>query len=157
MQTLLEQIQNIAIVFGLAFFMVIVAMGIDLALGLRKAKQRGEYRSSTGLRKTVTKLLIYGGAMVLTFFVDVLLNWSGMLHIFHMNNAVGMPVITCLAALFIIAIELKSIFEKADKKTRNDAANAAAALADILKNKDAAAALEEVLKRVRSEESGERS
>lgn len=137
MQELVQQIHDIAMVFGIAFFMVLVAMSIDLVLGLRKAKQRGEYRSSTGLRKTITKLLIYGGALVMVFFADVLLNWSGLYSIFHWNVMESKPIVTCLATIFILAIELKSIFEKADAKIKKEANDTAAMIAAILKDKNA--------------------
>ena len=49
------QLMIIACIYALVLFVVF----LDLWAGIRKAKQRGEYRSSYGLRKTVDKISRY--------------------------------------------------------------------------------------------------
>ena len=44
------------IVVAVVYFLVLIAIFLDLWAGVRKAKQRGEFRSSFGLRKSVELL-----------------------------------------------------------------------------------------------------
>ena len=55
---------------------VILAMTIDLISGLNKAKQRGEIRSSWGLKRTLNKFIMYMGSLLIAGSIDVLLNLS---------------------------------------------------------------------------------
>lgn len=98
-----------------------IAMVIDLISGIRKAKQRGELRSSEGYKRTVDKALKYYSLLILCFLVDVIA-----------SMIVSVPYFTLAAGIGIILIEIKSWYEKADEKDRNDIATIAA----LVKSKD---------------------
>ena len=126
---------KLAIVLIMWLF-VTIAMSADLLAGWRKAKERGEVRSSYGLRRTVNKAVMYYALMLFAFMFDCI----GMFFYPH-------PYITLIATAFLIFIEGKSIFEKANEKDRrrfNDSANT---LATILDNRnDLVDGIVEVLK-----------
>lgn len=53
---------------------ILVGMMWDLAVGIRKAMERGEARTSYGLARTATKMLTYYGAFCIGACIDVLLH-----------------------------------------------------------------------------------
>lgn len=55
--------------FGI-YMLVLLLIGADLWSGYRKAKQRGEARTSYMLRKTVDKIARYYNALLALTFVD---------------------------------------------------------------------------------------
>ncbi|MGM9804037.1 MAG: hypothetical protein ACI308_07665 [Muribaculaceae bacterium] len=108
------------------YLLVLVAVLADLWSGLRKARKRGEARRSEALRRTVSKLGQYYNVMLsltvvdamqmgLAWYVSVACDWHVPL----------LPLLTVLGAIGIAAIEVKSIYEKAEQKTRRDYVNAA--------------------------------
>jgi len=118
------------------FFCVIVlfAMCIDLASGLYKAKQRGEVRSSYGLKRTLSKFITYEGGMLIAAGVDIMILYCKMFELFHINILVGIPVITGLVGIFLCVVEFISVREKADKKIKREMSDAAALLSKMLEN-----------------------
>lgn len=119
----------------MACIIVLLSMMIDLASGLHKAKMRGEIRSSWGLKRTLTKFITYEGAVILAFFVDVFLFWSRLFELFHLNAITGVPVVTCLIGIFLVVVELMSIMEKSDRKTKKDFSEAGELLTKALSSK----------------------
>lgn len=117
-----------------AMVIVLMAMAIDLASGLYKAKLRGEIRSSWGLKRTLTKFITYEGGMIIAAGVDMLMHMSQLVHLFGLETISGVPVITCLVGVFLLVVEFISIREKADKKTQKEMAEAANLLAQMLTN-----------------------
>ena len=51
-------------------FIVMVAMGWDFASGYYKAKLRGEERNSYGMRRTVSKFILYAGSVCIACGID---------------------------------------------------------------------------------------
>lgn len=98
-----------------------IAMFIDLIAGVRKARQRGEIRSSYGYKRTVDKALKYYSLLLLCFMIDVIA-----------SLIITVPYFTMAAGIGIIMIEIKSWYEKADEKEKKDINM----IAEILKNKD---------------------
>lgn len=94
-------------IVAIMWLLVAVAITLDLVSGWRKAKQRGEARTSFGLRRTVSKTVLYYALMLFAFMFDCI----GM---FFYDE----PCVTLVAAGFLIFIEAKSIFEKAHDKDR---------------------------------------
>lgn len=68
---------------------ILFAMCWDLAVGLRKAKQRGEARTSYGVSRTATKLLTYFGAFGVGSCIDVLLHVGRSVVLFGIRQGVG--------------------------------------------------------------------
>ncbi len=92
------------------YSLVLVVIFLDLWAGIRKAKQRGEYRSSFGLRKTVEKVGKYYNMIFTITVIDAI----QMLAISQINAQVKnqfpvIPFFTFLGAVFVGFIELKSI------------------------------------------------
>ena len=55
--TIFDGIGNMLLIAIMAMLIVLFAMIVDLISGLRKAKIRGEYRSSEALKRTFTKFI----------------------------------------------------------------------------------------------------
>ena len=120
----------------MAMLIVFFAMMIDLASGLRKAKIRGELRSSQALKRSITKFITYEGSMIIALGVDMLIHMSKLAQMFGLDIVYGVPVITCLVGVFLLAVEFMSVREKADQKTKKEMSEAAALLAKMLENEN---------------------
>ncbi len=107
------------------WLMVFVAIVLDLISGWRKAKERREARTSFGLRRTVSKAVLYYALMLFAFMFDCI----GMF--FYPQ-----PYVTLIAAAFLIFIECKSIFEKAHDKEKNRMSKGFEELSAMIHNKD---------------------
>lgn len=118
-----------------ACIIVLVAMLVDLASGLHKAKMRGEIRSSWGLKRSLTKFITYEGGMMIAFGVDILIYFSRLFELFHLNVITGVPVVTCLIGIFLLLVEFMSIREKSDKKTKKDFSEAGELITKLLESK----------------------
>lgn len=100
---------------------VLVAMIVDLIMGVRKARQRGEATMSYGLKRTVDKAIRYYGLIVLFVLLDIIA-----------SIAISLPYFTMIGGAFIVSIEIKSWFENATIKEKKQVD----AIIELLKNKD---------------------
>lgn len=130
-----QTIKEMAVLAGIACIIVLFAMTIDLISGLYKAKQRNEIRSSWGLKRTLSKFIMYEGGMMIAFGVDALIHFSRLFELFHLFPIVGTPIVTCLIGIFLLVVEFMSIREKSDKKTKKDFSEAGEALAKLIESK----------------------
>lgn len=122
----------------LIYMLVLVMIFLDLWAGVRKARQRGEYRSSYGLRKTGIKVAQYFNVLMLMTVVDAL----QMLFIWHLNSQISfkiptVPLFTFCMAIFYGVIEGKSMYEKAEDKDKGKYQDAAKLAKEVLSNKEA--------------------
>lgn len=109
---------NLFIIF-VEYILVLLAICADLWSGVRKAKERGEARTSYGYKRTVDKLSRYYNFM----FAFTVLDAMQMVGVWYLGQFYGygvplFPVATLLGAIALCAIEIKSIYEKADEKER---------------------------------------
>lgn len=104
----------------IAMILVFFAMVIDLICGLYKAKQRGEFRSSEALKRTLSKFISYEGGLIIASMADVMIYLCKMYELLGVEILIGVPLITCLIALFLLVVEWMSVRETADAKTRKD-------------------------------------
>lgn len=117
----------------------------DLISGIRKAKRRGEFRTSTGLRRTIDKILRYHLALFMLNMIDAA-------HIFSFWYLNGwwefhvpcFPLFSTIGAMGEGVIEVKSIFEKAEEKDKAKYIELGHILAEIAKHKDANEAIEKL-------------
>lgn len=111
-----DSLSNKLIVIAICWILVIFAMTIDLISGCHKAKQRGEYRSSAGFKRTVSKFIMYISALALAFMADCLFDFV----ITSFNSFIpAIPYLTIVVSLYIIiAVEGRSVLEKASDKER---------------------------------------
>lgn len=120
----------------------------DLWSGVRKAKLRGEFRSSFGFRKTITKLTSYYNLQFVLTIVDILCA----LVIINGEYSIALfPYFTLLGVFFVAFIEIKSIYEKADAKQKTRTEDALNTLIKIVHNREDIAKMLEALKEVNHE------
>ena len=97
---------------------ILTAILWDLAVGVRKAKLRGEQRTSYGLSRTATKLLTYYGAYGVGLCIDSLLHFGRVWELLGIDKLNGVPIIALLIGVFLCVVEILSIRESADEKMR---------------------------------------
>lgn len=131
---ILNGIGNMLLIAVATMLVVFIAMMVDLASGLRKAKIRGELRSSQALKRTFTKFITYEGGMVIALCFDILIHMSRLPQLFGLEAIAGIPVIMCLVGAFLCVVEFISVREKADQKTRKQMSDAAELLNSLLAN-----------------------
>lgn len=112
-------------IVGIMWLLVTVAYILDLISGYRKAKERKEARTSYGLRRTVSKAVLYYALMLFAFMFDCIGTF------FY-----PLPYITFAAAGFLIFIEAKSILEKANDKDKRKMEKSLKDISILLENKD---------------------
>lgn len=112
-------------VVGFVWLLVAIAIIIDLISGVRKAKERGEMRTSYGFKQTVNKVVLYYTFMLFALLIDCIGTF------FY-----PLPFVTFIAAGFLIFIEAKSFFEKAHDKDKRKFNKSLQELAIILENKE---------------------
>lgn len=112
--------ENMLAIVVLACMIVFIAMCVDLVSGLHKAKQRKEIRSSYGLKRSLGKFIMYEGGMLIACGVDLLMHFCKLLKVLHLDVVYGIPIITCLLGIFLLAVEFLSVREKADDKTKTE-------------------------------------
>lgn len=119
------------------YILVLFSVLADLISGVRKAKQRGEARRSTALRRTVDKVSRYYVALFALTIIDMMqmsaISYLRLLEGF--DSFLLFPLFTLLGSLGIALIEVKSIYEKAEEKEQRDYRDAASLLKSILSNK----------------------
>ncbi|MEY8608474.1 phage holin family protein [Parabacteroides segnis] len=125
-------IYEMLIVVVFEFFIVLFAMGWDFASGYYKAKLRGEDRNSYGLRRTVSKFILYAGSICIASGIDSICFVCHFWDFVHFSPLAKVPVVTSIVAVFILVTEVRSIWEKADAKQRRQAGKAAAMIGSVL-------------------------
>ncbi len=106
-----------------------MAMIIDLAFGIKKAKELGVYRTSEGFKQTTKKAGLYYSVLLMTFFIDAICNIAALyLDVFKY------PLFSGLWSIYIIGTEAYSMYEKADKKMRRRKEQQAKELLELMKN-----------------------
>ena len=114
-QTLIDMSRLLA----LDAVIILVGMMWDLAVGIRKAQERGEARTSYGLARTATKMLTYYGAFGIGACIDVLLHVGRVWQLVGIADTLdSVPVVATLIAIFLCIIEGVSILENADAKAK---------------------------------------
>ena len=126
------QLMIIACIYALVLFVVF----LDLWAGIRKAKQRGEYRSSYGLRKTVDKISRYFNMLLVITVIDTV----QMLAISQLNPQTDhtlpiLPFFTFIGAMFVGFIELKSIYVNSEASEKAKIGEAAKILSQTIHHK----------------------
>lgn len=116
----MNEAESMLSIVVMACFIVLCAMVIDLVSGLIKAKQRGEIRSSWGLKRSLNKFIMYEGGMLIAAGIDLLMHASHVYQLFSLEAIYGIPVVTCLLGVFLLVVEFLSVREKADEKTRTE-------------------------------------
>ncbi|MDR1563106.1 MAG: phage holin family protein [Dysgonamonadaceae bacterium] len=130
---ILKQILPQIIMLAIMYSLVLTVIFLDLWAGVRKAKIRGEYRSSIGLRKKVEKIGKYFNMILVITVIDAM----QMIAIAQINPQVNvelpvLPFLTFIGCIFVGFIELKSVYEKAEDKERAEIARTAEIVGKVL-------------------------
>ena len=144
---ILEGTDKMIGVIVLSMVVVFFAMVLDLVSGLVKAKQRNEIRSSYGLKRTLSKFIMYEGGMLIAAGVDLLIQLSHLLELFHLGLLHGVPVITLLLGIYLLIVEGVSIGEKADQKIRGEMQKVNEIASKLMSREELVEVLTEVIKR----------
>ena len=116
--------------------LVLLAMTVDLACGVTKAKRNHEARTSYGLARTISKFLAYEGAVIVGAAIDCLLMTGRVWSLVRLDAWDGVPIVCSLLGVFLCAIEVVSIFESAKTKDTKRHIKELGALVSALSNKD---------------------
>lgn len=133
------------VIIVIACLIVLGAMIIDLGSGLYKAHQRNEFKSSWGLKRTLSKFIMYEGGMLIAAGVDLLIFLSKLFVLFHLDVIQGVPIITCLVGIFLLIVEGMSVHEKADEKTKTEIARVAEISAKMVNKEELVEALTQAI------------
>lgn len=117
---ILHGLPLLATILLVAMLAVLVAMGSDLCFGWRKAKMRGEARTSYAFSRSFSKFLLYMGMMIVSGCIDMLIHF--VMYMFNVYYYV--PVVAIGIAIVLCVTEIWSMKEKADEKTRSSIKNA---------------------------------
>jgi hypothetical protein len=96
-----SHIKALLTVLAVLYACVFVSVFIDLFFGVRRAKRLKIIRTSTGYRRTITKLTSYFGLMLMLSIADI-----------AASIIFPMPYFTVVGAIGIVMVEAKSVFEK---------------------------------------------
>jgi len=125
----------ILLILSCVYILVFFAIIADLFSGIRKARKRHEERTSYGLRRTVEKMAKYYNLMFALTVID-LMQMSGLWYLatFYDMSYPLFPIVSFIGAIGLGMVEIKSIFEKAEDKTRKDAEQIVKLIGDIAGN-----------------------
>lgn len=101
-----EHLYRFAFIVTLCMATMLVAMIIDLVLGVRKARANGEATTSTGLKKTCDKARKYFSPFMATVCIDMIAACAD----------IPVPFFSMLWAVYCVFCEFISIREKAWQK-----------------------------------------
>lgn len=120
------------LVIAIVCIIVLMAMMLDLVVGMRKAKMAGVYRSSEAFKRTVTKFITYEGGILVAGCIDFLILLTQIVSLIGLDVLTNVPIVTILIGILLCGVEGWSIWEKAEDKQRNRSAKIAGAALDLL-------------------------
>lgn len=118
----MERLTTLMFCGGLMLLCYIIILGLifcDLQAGIRKAKKRGEVRTSDGYKRTIAKIAQYFNMTFALSLIDVAqLCMLLFLYQFYQRDIIMIPWFTLLALGYVGFVEVKSIWEPADIKEK---------------------------------------
>lgn len=118
----MERLTTLMFCGGLMLLCYIIILGLifcDLQAGIRKAKKRGEVRTSDGYKRTIAKIAQYFNMTFALSLIDVAqLCMLLFLYHFYQRDIIMIPWFTLLALGYVGFVEVKSIWEPADIKEK---------------------------------------
>lgn len=117
-----NRILTLLICGGIMLLMYITILALilaDLWSGVRKAKKRGEYRTSDGYKRTIDKIARYYNMTFAMSLIDVVqVAIIFFLYYFYEVDIWMIPWFTLFATGYVAWVEIHSIWEPADIKER---------------------------------------
>lgn len=117
----------------ITWFMVLVAICIDLYFGVKKAKQIGECTTSEGFRRTINKATYYYALMMFALFFD---GFDVISPYFVPKPLDMVPFFSVISMLCLAFTEWKSVREKAEDKYRRRVDKTVSELLEAVKNRE---------------------
>jgi len=115
----------------LCFVLMMLAIGIDLIVGIQKAKKNNLIRISEKYRQTTQKFILYFGSMAMAVFADMITTY----YIISYHNFIpDLPYFLGVVTFWQIYTEFKSIRESADDKLQKATNRSAKDLLEFLKS-----------------------
>ena len=115
-----NRILTLMICGGIMLLMYIAILALilaDLWAGVRKAKKRGEYRTSDGYKRTIDKIARYYNMTFAMSLIDVVqVSIIFFLYYFYEVDIWMIPWFTLFATGYVAWVEVHSIWEPADIK-----------------------------------------
>ena len=131
-------------IVAIMWMFVFISITIDLRSGYAKAKRRGEARTSSGLKRTVSKFTLYYSGLLFAFMIDAIIMY--VLTSFSAPVPV-MPYITVIGSLYLIYVEARSVLEKAEDKGKARLGKNLSDLLTMLENReDVSKAMSEIIR-----------
>ena len=114
---------------------VIGAMCMDAMFGWRKAKLRGEARTSYLFSRSITKFALYEGVLFISAGIDTLIHfvWAQFSH----DSIHCVPLASILVSITLCIVEIWSMREKAEEKTRKNISHAMGVIAEAMSKEQA--------------------
>ena len=128
------------IVLVILYAGVFISVLIDFFFGVRRAKRMNIARTSSGYRRTISKLANYFGLMLMLSIADIVA-----------SVVFKMPYFTVAGAVGIVLVEAKSVFENLKQQEKN-IAEVQSMLLKIFENKDEIQAILSMLNTNKKEE-----
>lgn len=117
-----NRILTLLICGGIMLLMYITILALilaDLWSGVRKAKKRGEYRTSDGYKRTIDKIARYYNMTFAMSLIDVVqVAIIFFLYYFYEVDIWMIPWFTLFATGYVAWVEIHSIWEPADIKEK---------------------------------------
>lgn len=124
----------------LVLILYIIVLGLifaDLWAGVRKAKKRGEFRTSDGYKRTIGKISKYYNMMFAVTLVDAgQVALIFFLHFFYGYDIPMLPLFTFVGAGYIAFVEIRSIREPADIKEKKQQDDFKRMIVNIARDRD---------------------
>ena len=118
----MERLTTLMFDGGLMFLCYVIILGLifcDLRAGIRKAKERGEYRTSLGYKRTIEKISKYFNMTFALSLLDVIqIALIFFLYQFYEVDLFMVPWFTFIALGYVGFVEIKSIWEPSDIKEK---------------------------------------
>ena len=146
MDKVLADIGQMLSVIVVAMVIVLIAMAIDLVSGVNKAKANGQMRTSWGLKRTISKFVMYEGGLLIAAGVDILMHSSHLYDLLRLEALRGVPFVTCLVGVFLCVVEFLSVKESADIKMQKEFADAGKLLGNVFSKEDLREAIKDAIK-----------
>lgn len=134
----MERITTLLICGAIMLLLYVIVLGLifsDLWAGIRKAKQRGDYITSDGRKRTIDKIGRYFNMTFALSLIDVVqLAIIFFLYYFYKVDIWMVPWFTIVAVGYVAWVEIHSIWEPADIKERKQQQEYMRALRTLIKD-----------------------
>lgn len=118
MTTVVQSLLSMLTGCVMCYIIVFIAMAVDFVSGWNKAKQRHEAHNSTAQSRSVMKFIVYEGGMLIASGIDAMIHLTNIYDILSIPLLRDVPVVTIFIGIFLCAVEISSVKEKAEEKTK---------------------------------------